>query len=107
MWSIVGHLSLSFTPCLDVCFNSSLQTYLFHLQEGLVYVVGLSDDVADMAGKRPNVLTIKAKCPYHYPYRMLVGMVDMIFAEIDHHPEQRVLYCSHKMMSNIIFCTLL
>ncbi|KAK1386711.1 putative mediator of RNA polymerase II transcription subunit 36b [Heracleum sosnowskyi] len=57
--------------------------------EGLVYVVGLSNDVADMAGKRPNVLTIKTKCDYHYLYRMLVGMVDVMFAEIDHHPEQQ------------------
>ncbi|XP_074335363.1 rRNA 2'-O-methyltransferase fibrillarin 1-like [Apium graveolens] len=57
--------------------------------EGLVYVVGLSDDVADMAGNRPNVLTIKSKLIDHYSYRMLVGMVDVIFFEIDHHPEQQ------------------
>ncbi|KAL6580410.1 hypothetical protein OROMI_008434 [Orobanche minor] len=58
---------------------------------GGIYVVGvgLSDYVAEMAGKRPNVSTVKAKGYRHYPYRMLVGMVDVIFAEIDHHPEQQ------------------
>ncbi|XP_074345625.1 putative rRNA 2'-O-methyltransferase fibrillarin 3 [Apium graveolens] len=71
--------------------------------DGLVYVVGFSDDdVADMAGRRPNVLTINMKGYCHVHYRMLVGMVDVIFAEIDHHPE---ICCPHNMMSNIIFCT--
>lgn len=57
--------------------------------DGLVYVLGLSDDVADMAGKRPNVLTTTGKCNGHFRHRMLVGMVDVILAEIDHHPEQQ------------------
>ncbi|WOH16528.1 hypothetical protein DCAR_0936083 [Daucus carota subsp. sativus] len=72
--------------------------------DGLVYLVGFcdGDDVASMAGKRPNVVKITVKItvkfPYsHWHYRMLVGMVDVIFAEIDHCPDhplgQEVLYC--------------
>ncbi|KAL6511250.1 hypothetical protein OROHE_020474 [Orobanche hederae] len=58
--------------------------------DGLVYVVRFSDgdDVVDMAGKRLNVVTITEKYPYgHWHYRMLVGIVDVIFAEIDHCPD--------------------
>ncbi|XP_063940620.1 uncharacterized protein LOC108200419 isoform X2 [Daucus carota subsp. sativus] len=62
--------------------------------DGLVYLVGFcdGDDVASMAGKRPNVVKITVKItvkfPYsHWHYRMLVGMVDVIFAEIDHCPD--------------------
>lgn len=62
--------------------------------EGLVYVVGFSENVVEMAGKRPNVLTINAKwCFSHHQYRMLVGMVDVLFAEIDYHRVQPGLYC--------------
>jgi fibrillarin-like rRNA methylase len=64
-----------------------------------VYVVS-SDYVAHMAGKRPNVVTITGD---HYShYRMLLGMVDAVFGEIDHplgplghidyHLPQKVLY---------------
>ncbi|XP_017224046.1 uncharacterized protein LOC108200419 isoform X3 [Daucus carota subsp. sativus] len=67
---------------------------LIHHQDGLVYLVGFcdGDDVASMAGKRPNVVKITVKItvkfPYsHWHYRMLVGMVDVIFAEIDHCPD--------------------
>ncbi|KAK1369048.1 putative fibrillarin-like [Heracleum sosnowskyi] len=76
--------------------------------DGLVYVVGFSDgdDVVDMAGKRPNVVTITEKYPYcHGNYRMLVGMVDVIFAEIDHchdHPpgQLQVLYFKENFIVN-------
>ncbi|XP_074322504.1 uncharacterized protein LOC141659506 isoform X3 [Apium graveolens] len=57
--------------------------------DGLVYVVGFSggDDVVHMAGKRENVVTIEEKYPYcHWHYRLLVGMVDVVFGEIDHCP---------------------
>lgn len=55
----------------------------------MVYVVGFSGDVVDMAGKRPNVVTIiEKRSLFHENYRMLVGMVDVIFAEIDCHPGQ-------------------
>ncbi|KAK1350666.1 hypothetical protein POM88_054615 [Heracleum sosnowskyi] len=56
--------------------------------DGLVYVVGLSDDVIDMAGKRPNVVTIIEKRSRHWNYHMLVGLVDVIFAEIDRRLDQ-------------------
>lgn len=67
--------------------------------DGLVYVVGFSggDDVVHMAGKRENVVTIEVKYPYrHFHYRMLVGMVDVVFGEIDHcpnHPPGQQVFC--------------
>lgn len=51
--------------------------------DGLVYVVS-SDYVAHMAGKRPNVVTITENGRYYSHYRMLLGMVDAVFGEIDH-----------------------
>ncbi|XP_074322505.1 uncharacterized protein LOC141659506 isoform X4 [Apium graveolens] len=67
--------------------------------DGLVYVVGFSggDDVVHMAGKRENVVTIEEKYPYcHWHYRLLVGMVDVVFGEIDHcpnHPPGQQVFC--------------
>lgn len=71
--------------------------------DGLVYLVGFSDDVAHMAGKRPNVLAINGKGCYHCHYRMLVGMVDVIFAEIDHHPEQQFCREGNMVVNNAHF----
>ncbi|KAK2364780.1 rRNA 2'-O-methyltransferase fibrillarin [Trifolium repens] len=51
--------------------------------DGLVYVVS-SDYVAHMAGKRPNVVTITENDRYYSHDRMLLGMVDAVFGEIDH-----------------------
>ncbi|MCI68100.1 hypothetical protein A2U01_0089359, partial [Trifolium medium] len=51
--------------------------------DGFVYVVGLSDDVAHMAGKRPNVVTFTENYSYTR-YSMLLSMVDVVFGEIDH-----------------------
>lgn len=90
----------SFISTVMICLLHLCISSLFHLQDGLVYVVGFSggDDVVHMAGKRENVVTIEVKYPYHHwHYRMLVGMVDVVFGEIDHcpnhPPRQQVLYC--------------
>lgn len=55
---------------------------MFHLQDGLVYVVGLSDVAVKMAEKRPNVITVFQKPSCIGKYRMVVGMVDVIYADI-------------------------
>ncbi|PNX82798.1 fibrillarin, partial [Trifolium pratense] len=57
------------------------------LKDGLVYVVGFSNDVAHMAGKRPNVVTILEKYFYTH-YRMLLSMVYVVFGEIDDLPNK-------------------
>ncbi|KAL6583170.1 hypothetical protein OROMI_005248 [Orobanche minor] len=65
----------------DVC-----GTTLSHLSDivgpdGLVYAVGLSDAVVNMAEKRPNVVTIFENYSVPLKYRMVVGMVDVIVAD--------------------------
>ncbi|KAL6548837.1 phosphatidylserine decarboxylase 1 [Orobanche hederae] len=50
--------------------------------DGLVYVVGFSGAVVYMVEKRPNVVTIFGELDFYWKYRMVVGMVDVIFAEI-------------------------
>lgn len=50
--------------------------------DGLVYVVGLSDVVVNMVDKRPNVITIFEEPDFRRKYRMVVSMVDVIFADI-------------------------
>jgi fibrillarin-like rRNA methylase len=52
-----------------------------------VYVVGFSDDVAHMAGKRPNVVTISGNFLFTR-YRMLLSMVDVVFGKIDDFPNK-------------------
>ncbi|KAL6525615.1 hypothetical protein OROHE_015922 [Orobanche hederae] len=70
--------------------------------DGLVYVMVYSngddgDDVVHMARTRENVVTITVKSPYrHWHYRMLVGMVDVLFGEVDHcpdHPQHQPQVC--------------
>lgn len=71
---------------------------MFHFQDGLVYVIGLSDVVANMVEERSNVITLPGNYSFHkdYPtyrvgdtrmvrgmdYRMVVGMVDVILGDI-------------------------
>ncbi|KAK1387578.1 hypothetical protein POM88_015756 [Heracleum sosnowskyi] len=71
----------------DVC-----QITLSHLSDlvgldGLVYVVGLSDVAVNMAEKRSNVITVYQKPSDYWTYRMVVGMVDVIYAEYEHPDE--------------------
>lgn len=53
----------------------------FNLQDGLVYVRGLSDDVANTVEERSNVVTISEN-DILKDYRIVVGMVDVIFGDI-------------------------
>ncbi|KAL6530577.1 hypothetical protein OROMI_028466 [Orobanche minor] len=70
--------------------------------DGLVYVMVYSngddgDDAVHMARTRENVATITVKSPYrHWHYRMLLGMVDVLFGEVDHcpdHPQHQPQVC--------------
>ena len=63
-----------------------LQRYLSLLQEGLVYAVEFSHrsgrDLVNMAKKRTNVIPIIEDARHPARYRMLVGMVDVIFSDV-------------------------
>ena len=65
------------------------------LQEGLVYAVEFSHrsgrDLVNMAKKRTNVIPIIEDARHPARYRMLVGMVDVIFSDVAQ-PDQ---VCSH------------
>jgi len=59
------------------------------LQDGLVYAVEFSHrsgrDLVNMAKKRTNVIPIIEDARHPARYRMLVGMVDVIFSEVAHY----------------------
>jgi len=59
------------------------------LQDGLVYAVEFSHrsgrDLVNMAKKRTNVIPIIEDARHPAWYRMLVGMVDVIFSEVAHY----------------------
>ena len=65
------------------------------LQEGLVYAVEFSHrsgrDLVNMAKKRTNVIPIIEDARHPASYRMLIGMVDVIFSDVAQ-PDQ---VCSH------------
>ena len=56
------------------------------LQEGVVYAVEFSHrsgrDLVNMAKKRTNVIPIIEDARHPAKYRMLVGMVDVIFSDV-------------------------
>ena len=65
------------------------------LQEGLVYAVEFSHrsgrDLVNMAKKRTNVIPIIEDARHPARYRMLIGMVDVIFSDV----AQTDQVCSH------------
>jgi len=68
------------------------------LQEGLVYAVEFSHrsgrDLVNMAKKRTNVIPIIEDARHPARYRMLVGMVDVIFSDVAQ-PDQ--VYLSYQL----------
>ncbi|KAL6566841.1 hypothetical protein OROMI_015245 [Orobanche minor] len=66
----------------DVCGITVLQLSDLVGPDGLIYVVGLSNNVADAVDNRLNVITISEKFYLNPNYRMVVGMVDVMFADI-------------------------
>jgi rRNA 2'-O-methyltransferase fibrillarin len=70
------------------------------LQEGLVYAVEFSHrsgrDLVNMAKKRTNVIPIIEDARHPARYRMLVGMVDVIFSDVAQ-PDQVCLVLSYVM----------
>lgn len=60
--------------------------FSFLLQGGVVYAVEFSHrsgrDLVNMAKKRTNVIPIIEDARHPAKYRMLVGMVDVIFSDV-------------------------
>jgi len=63
--------------------------------EGTVYAVEFSNrpgrDLVDMAKKRPNVVPIVEDARHPLKYRMLVGMVDTVFADVAQPDQARIV----------------
>ncbi|KAL6573978.1 hypothetical protein OROHE_001520 [Orobanche hederae] len=66
----------------DVCGITVFQLSDLVGSVGLVYVVGMCDDIVNMANKRSNVVRIFGNPHLYSTYRMVVGMVDVIFADM-------------------------
>ena len=66
------------------------------MQTGIVYAVEFSHrsgrDLVNMAKKRTNVIPIIEDARHPMKYRMLVGMVDVIFADVAQ-PDQVLHFC--------------
>lgn len=63
--------------------------------EGIVYAVEFSHrsgrDLISMAKKRPNVIPIIEDARHPQKYRMLVGMVDVVFADVAQPDQARII----------------
>ncbi|KAL6580002.1 hypothetical protein OROMI_008026 [Orobanche minor] len=73
----------------SVCGITVLQLSDLVGSDGVVYVKGLSDDVANTVEERSNVIIISGNDFLHKDYRMVVGMVDVILGDIVY-PEKGV-----------------
>lgn len=82
---------------MNVLIYSSCCVLLFFLtfQEGLVYAVEFSHrsgrDLLNMAKKRTNVIPIIEDARHPHKYRMLVGMVDTVFADVAQPDQARIV----------------
>ncbi|ODV90829.1 hypothetical protein CANCADRAFT_31674 [Tortispora caseinolytica NRRL Y-17796] len=69
--------------------------------EGIVYAVEFSHrsgrDLITMAKKRPNVIPIIEDARYPQKYRMLVGMVDVVFADVAQPDQARIIALNSHM----------
>jgi rRNA 2'-O-methyltransferase fibrillarin len=73
--------------------------------EGLVYAVEFSHrsgrDLINMAKKRTNVIPIIEDARHPHKYRMLVGMVDVIFADVAQPDQSRIIGINaHNFLKN-------
>ena len=73
--------------------------------EGLVYAVEFSHrsgrDLINVAKKRTNVIPIIEDARHPHKYRMLVGMVDVIFADVAQPDQARIVAINaHQFLKN-------
>jgi len=74
-------------------------------QTGLVYAVEFSHrsgrDLINMAKTRPNIIPIIEDARHPLKYRMLVGMVDVVFADVAQPDQARIIALnSHYFLKN-------
>lgn len=74
-------------------------------QEGLVYAVEFSHrsgrDLLNVAKKRTNIIPIIEDARHPHKYRMLVGMVDTIFADVAQPDQARIVAINaHSFLKN-------
>ncbi len=73
----------------------NLYMYLPPCQSGLVYAVEFSHrsgrDLINVAKKRTNIIPIIEDARHPHKYRMLVGMVDVLFADVAQPDQARIL----------------
>jgi rRNA 2'-O-methyltransferase fibrillarin len=74
------------------CFNVR---HVLTMQTGMVYAVEFSHrsgrDLINMAKTRPNVIPIIEDARHPLKYRMLVGMVDCVFADVAQPDQARII----------------
>lgn len=73
--------------------------------EGLVYAVEFSHrsgrDLINVAKKRPNIIPIVDDARHPFKYRMLVGIVDVIFSDVAQPDQARIVaYNAHHFLKN-------
>jgi rRNA 2'-O-methyltransferase fibrillarin len=73
--------------------------------EGMVYAVEFSHrsgrDLTNMAKKRPNIVPIVEDARQPLKYRMLVGMVDVIFSDVAQPDQARIVAMNaHMFLKN-------
>jgi rRNA 2'-O-methyltransferase fibrillarin len=73
--------------------------------EGIVYAVEFSHrsgrDLLNVAKKRPNIVPIVEDARHPHKYRMLVGMVDTIFADVAQPDQARIVALNaHNFLKN-------
>lgn len=74
-------------------------------EEGLVYAVEFSPrsgrDLLNVARSRPNIIPILEDARHPHKYRMLVGMVDVIFADVAQPDQARIVALNaHSFLKN-------
>jgi len=75
------------------------------MKEGLVYAVEFSHrsgrDLLNVAKKRTNIIPIIEDARHPHKYRMLIGMVDTIFADVAQPDQARILALNaHHFLKN-------
>ena len=78
------------------CYTRELFIYYFSFfQEGVVYAVEFSHrsgrDLINLAKKRTNIIPIVEDARHPQKYRMLVGMVDVIFSDVAQPDQARIV----------------
>lgn len=106
---VVGPVSVSVIQVYFVDYYLVILCYNFNniitLQEGLVYAVEFSHrsgrDLINVAKKRTNIIPIIEDARHPHKYRMLVGLVDTIFADVAQPDQARIVALNaHHFLKN-------